>query len=201
MIQHTFDYNLLMKNSLNRNTDEIIENIKKLVDGIDEQFYFATMGGIAVDGYIGKFTRHHPDADFIIFREDLEKAEEVLGKLGYLCRRITHPKKFEFEYKMQTGNDDHLFSFQILDLVGSDNFEISFYRDLQMDFPLSLIKSPVWLELKGVKFPAVSKEFLIKLKENELNFFEKLKVSDPKKYKKRKQKYLITLHDLQLLIR
>lgn len=178
---------------------EVIEKLKELVDEINDKFFYTVFGGIAVDGYAGKITRAHPDVDMIIFRKDLEKTEQVLSDLGYEHKRFSHPKESNLDYKMQTGDEDHLFSFQIADRT-DDNFEISFYRDPRMLFPLSLIKPPVWLELEGVRFPAVSREILIKLKENEVEFFEKLKMLDPEKYQnKRKQKHLNTLHDSKLL--
>lgn len=178
----------------------VLEKFEKLVNEINDQFFFCVMGGIAVDGYAGKITRNHPDVDMIVFRDDLEKAEEVLEDLGYKHKRFTHPKESALEYKMQTGDEDHLFSFQIADLADEDKLKISFYRDLHMNFPLSYIKPPHYLELEGVKFPAVSKKLLIELKKDEIEFFEELKKSDPEKYqKKRKQKHLNTIHDLNIL--
>ena len=155
---------------------KLLNKFKELVGIIDKEFFFVVIGGFAVDGYVGKITRNHPDVDFIIFRKDLEKAEQILDELGYQHKRFTHPKEKKLEYKMQTGDEDHLFSLQIADMVDKDKFEISFYRDPHMIFPLSYIKPPNWLELEGVRFPAVSKKFLIEMKENEIKFFEKLKI-------------------------
>lgn len=178
----------------------VISKLGEFVENIDDKFFYTVMGGIAIDGYVGKITRNHPDVDMIIFREDLEKTEQVLEDLGYKHKRFTHPKKSGLEYKMQTGDEDHLFSFQIADFVDKDKFEISFYRDLHMIFPLSYINPSITLELEGVRFPAVSKEMLTKLKESEIKFFEKLKKQDLEKYEiKRKQQHLNALHDLELL--
>jgi hypothetical protein len=180
---------------------KLLDKFEDLIKKIDREFFFVVMGGIAVDGYAGKITRYHPDVDIIIFREDLEKAEQVLSRLSYRHKRFIHPKDRSLEYKMQTGDEDHLFSFQIADLVGKDIFEISFYRNLRKVFALSYIKPPNWLELEGVKFPAVSKEMLTELKINEDSFFNELKISNREKYEsKRKQKHLNTLHDIKLLI-
>jgi hypothetical protein len=117
----------------------VIEKLKELVDALDSKFFYVVFGGIAVDGYIGKITRNHPDVDMIIFRDDLEKAEQVLIDFRHKHKRFNHPKESDLVYKMQTGDEDHLFSFQIVDPVGEDKFEISFYRDPHMIFPLSYI--------------------------------------------------------------
>jgi hypothetical protein len=178
----------------------LFDNFKELIEKIEGKFFFVVVGGIAVDGYSGRISRDHPDVDIIIFRKDLAKAEKVLDNLGYKHKRFLHPKEPSLEYKMQTGDEDHLFSFQIADMVDRDKFEISFYRDPHMIFPLSYIKPSRFLELEGVNFPAVSKEFLIKLKENEIEFYEELKVSDLEKYEKKgKQKHLNTIRDLELI--
>ncbi|MBU0569426.1 nucleotidyltransferase family protein [Patescibacteria group bacterium] len=189
-----------MKYKVNEKTAEVLRKFSVLMNSIGNNFFFVVMGGIAVDGYAGKLTRNHPDVDMLIFRKDLGKAEEVLEALGYTTKRFTHPKDSNLEYKVQTGNKDHLFSFQIIDKIDDKNFEISFYRNLHLVFPLSYIKPPTWLKLEGVKFPAVSKKMLTKLKENEVQFFEKLKKNDLKKYlSKRKQKHINTLYDLKTL--
>ena len=189
----------LIRLRYNQNVN-LLKRFKKLIEKIDDKFFYAVMGGVAVDGYVGKLTRNHHDVDMIIFREDVDRAETVLDDLGYKPKRFTHPEKPNLEYKMQTGDEDHLFSFQILDRIDNDKFEISFYRDPYLVFPLHYIKTPTWLELEGIKFPVVSKEFLIKLKENELMFFEKLKRNNREKYEeKRKQKHINSLHDLELL--
>ena len=187
-------------NGIDKQTFSILENFGKLVSKIDNQFFFVVMGGIAVDGYAGKLTRNHSDVDMLIFRNDLEEIEVVLKKLGHTTKRFSHPQKPSLEYKVQTGDKNHIFSFQIVDKVDDKNFEISFYRNLKMTYPLSYIKPPIWLKLEGVKFPAVSKKMLTKLKENEVEFFEKLKKDNPKKYlSKRKQKHQNALHDLKTL--
>lgn len=189
-----------MKFNSNRKTKKVLKKLSEFINATSNKFHFAVMGGIAVDGYVGNLTRNHPDVDMFIFREELEKVEEVLEKLGYRYKRFTHPRKSGLEYKMQTGDKSHLFSFQILDQVGKDKFEISFYRDPHLIFPISFIKPPNWLILEGVRFPAASKKLLIELKQNELNFFEKLKKKDPEKYKiKRKDKHLNCLRDIKLL--
>lgn len=189
-----------MNNKPDINTKDVLKAFSELIEEIGKQFFYVTMGGIAVDGYAGKITRDHPDVDMLIFREDLVKAENILKELGYECKRFTHPVEQTLEYKMQTGDEDHLFSFQILDSVDNDNFIMSFYRDLHSIFPNNQIKPPTWLVLENVRFPAVSREFLIKLKKNEVLFFEKLKVSDPEKYLlKRKEKHLKCLHDINFL--
>ncbi|OGM59541.1 hypothetical protein A2955_01215 [Candidatus Woesebacteria bacterium RIFCSPLOWO2_01_FULL_37_19] len=183
----------------NRKTKLIMKKLSEFVEAVDNDFFYVVMGGISVDGFVGRLTRNHPDVDFSIFRKDLDKAEKVLGKLGYKNKRFFHPDDPTLEYKMQTGDEEHDFSFQVLDPKG-DNFEISFYNFPRMRFPISLVKPVTLLTLEGVKYPSVTKDLLIKLKENQISHFNKLKTKDPKKYKlKRKDDHLKSLHDLKLL--
>lgn len=189
-----------MKYKADKKTKKVLLKLSKFVKAVDSSFFYTVMGGISIDGYYGKLTRNHHDVDFLIFREDLEKAEAILDKLGYKHKRFTHPDDSNLEYKMQTGNENHIFSFQVIDRVGKNDFEISFYRDLQMKFPISLIRPASWLKLEGVKFPAVSKILLLKLKKNEAKFYENLKKEDLEKYlSKRKDNHTKNLHDIELL--
>lgn len=189
-----------MKYKADKKTRNVLLNLSKFVEMADSDFFYTVIGGIAIDGHHGSLTRSHHDVDFLIFRDDLNKVEVILDNLGYKHKRFTHPNDSNLEYKMQTGNENHVFSFQIIDRVGRDDFEISFYRDLQMRFPVSLIQPVTWLNLGSVKFPAVSKKFLVKLKENEIKFYEKLKKQDMEKYKsKREGSYQKSLHDIKLL--
>ena len=151
------------------------------------------MGGVAVDGYAGGWTRDHQDVDLLIFRKDLERAENALRKLGYPYQEFTHPKDGSLVYKIRTDDPDRTFSFQILDKRGDGEFEVSFYRDLRLVFPMSYIKPVNWLKLEGIRFPAISKDFLIKLKQNEIKNFKKFIPE------KRMGKYLNCLRDIKLL--
>lgn len=189
-----------MKFKPNSKTKRILKKFSEFVNATDNNFFYVVMGGIAIDGYTGKLTRNHPDVDMLVFREDLKKAENILEELGYFHKRFTRPDETSFVYKMQTGDENHVFSFQVLDQVGDDKFGISFYRDPHMEFPMSFIKPPTWLTLESTRFPSVSKEFLIRLKENEITFFEKLKKEGSERYRsKRKNKHLKCLHDIKLL--
>lgn len=189
-----------MKFNPNDRTKRVLKKLSEFIGTVNKELFFVVMGGIAVDGYVGEVTRSHPDVDMLIFREDIESVENILISLGYLPKKFNHPKEADFIYKMQTRYKDHLLSFQILDKVGKNQFEISFYRDPHLVFPLSFIKPPKWLTLEGVYFPVVSKEFLIELKEREIDFYEKLKREDFEKYKlKRKKDHLKILHDIKFL--
>jgi len=182
-----------MKFKPNKKTLNVIGRFSELIEVIADKFYWVTMGGIAVDAYAGRLTRDHPDVDILVFRNDLERAENAFKGLGYPYQEFTHPKDNSLVYKVQTDDPDRTFSFQIMDKKGDEEFEVSFYRDLRLVFPISYIKPVTWLNLEGVRFPAVSKEFLIKLKQNEIKNFKKFKP------KKRLNKYLNCLKDIKLL--
>jgi hypothetical protein len=187
-----------MKFNPNNKTRQILMKLSEFVLEAENKFFYTVMGGIAVDGYAGKLTRNHPDVDMLIFRQDIKKLESVLEKLNYAFEYFDHPQEPGFKYKIKTR--DAALSFQIIDEKADNKFEISFYRDLQLTYPMNFIKPQSWLELGRVRFPAVSKQFLIKLKENEIEFFEKLKKDNPAKYRlKRKAKHLNCLQDLVLL--
>ena len=183
-----------------KNTKLILKRFAKLVTAIDNKFFYAVMGGIAVDGYAKKLTRNHPDVDILIFRSDLEKIERILKKLGYPYKKFSHPRETNYKYKIRTNDPDWTFTFQVIDKKPGNKFEIGFYRNPHMIYPISLIKPPKFLVLNNIRFPAISKTLLIKLKQNEIDFFEKLKERDPKKYHlKREQKHLNCLQDVKIL--
>lgn len=190
----------MMKFKPDLKTKQVLKRFSELIEAIGDQFFYTAMGGIAVDGHAGRLTRNHPDVDMLVFRNDLKAVEKVLDQLGYPHERFGHPKEPGFEYKIRTNDPDWTFTFQIIDQKPGQKFEISFYRDPHMVYPLSFIKPPVWLTLEEVHFPAVSKKFLTKLKENEVSFFKKLKKENPEKYRlKRKDKHAQCLHDIRLL--
>ena len=183
------------------NNAVLLNKLGKLSDRLSEEnLFYVVFGGVAVDGFVGMFTRKHSDVDFLCFREDVEKIENVLEELGYETKKFNHPMESGLMYKIQTGGEDHLISFQIMDRVGRDNIEISFYRTPHLILPLNYIDPPILLKLDRITFPAVSIEMLVKLKKMEVEFFEKEKLENAEKYlQKHHAKHKNTIHDLGLL--
>lgn len=184
----------------NKETSELVKRFSRLIRKIGDKCFYATFGGLAIDGHAGRLTRNHDDVDMLCFREDVGVIEGCLSNLGYPHEQFVHPQEPDFIYKIRTNDKDRSFTFQMVDQKPKDKFEITFYRFPHLVYPVSYIKPPDWLKLEGLHLPAVKKEFLIKLKTKEIDFFEKEKKENPTKYySKHEQKHLHCLHDIKLL--
>ena len=41
-----------------------MKKLSEFVEAVDNDFFYVVMGGISVDGFVGRLTRNHPDVDF-----------------------------------------------------------------------------------------------------------------------------------------
>lgn len=179
-------------------TQRILNNFERLINEIDNKFFYAVFGGFAVDAYVGKITRKHPDVDLFCFRKDVQKVNNTFRNLGYKYENCSHPQEKEYIYKINTM-DKH-FTFHIIDEFSSDKIEVGFYHFPHLVFPKNFVYPPTYKNLGGLMFPVVSKKFLIELKKNEVDFYEKEKLQKPLKYNKRhKMKNKNSISDLKLL--
>lgn len=185
-----------MNSIINQKTVDILNRLSIFCQAIDNKFFFAVFGGWAVDGHLGKITRDHPDIDCLCWREDVAVIEKILTDLNYPFEEFGLPNEPNFIYKICTN--DKLFTFQIIDPVRNvfyngvdkkpnEQFEISFYRFPHLVYPLKYLAITL-ANLNGINYPIVSKEFLIDLKQREVDFYAKEKKDNPEKYNSEHQK-------------
>ncbi len=174
-----------MNFTINQKTIDIIKRLSAFYQEIDNKVFFVIFGGWAVDGCLGKVTRPHLDIDCICWRRDLPVIKESLANLGYSCEEFGLPNEPTFIYKIFTS--DKIFTFQIIDKKPNEQFEISFYRFPHLLYPIKYLEITK-ANLNGINYPIVSEEFLINLKQREIDFYEKEKRDNPEKYSPEHQK-------------
>ena len=177
---------------------ELLGKLATFCKLISERCFFVIFGGFAVDGHNGAFTRNHADIDGICYRKDVEIIRDILKQMGYQTVLSDHIEEPGFIYKFGAANKEKIFSFQIADKAGDDSFTISFYSFLRKRYPLYFL-NPEKVCIGNVCYPAVSKDFLLLLKQRQNNFFNEQKVKEPEKYKNKIDKHKTTQQDIELL--
>lgn len=186
-----------MNFTINQKTIDILEKLSDFCKAIDDKIFFAVFGGWAVDGHIGRITRHHPDIDCLCWRKDLPVIKESLASFSYSYEEFGLPNEPTFIYKICTS--DKIFTFHIIDEKPAQQFEISFYYLPHLRYPLEYLKVEL-ANLNGINYPIVSKEFLIDLKQKEIDFYKKEKESNSHKYNSKHQtKHFNCEQDFNLL--
>lgn len=114
--------------------------------------WYRVVGGLGIDGYVGRISRPHHDIDIIILEEQVERIKEVLRKNAY-----------EFT----------LFNHKILLKIDDVTVELGRFQRNQKDYWLVTLPSHKWpadllkgeeVTLEGIRFTVPSKEFLLSTK-------------------------------------
>lgn len=178
----------------------LLKKIAELSLALKGKCFYIFFGGFAVDAYHGQITRFHEDIDLICWREDIPIIKKELKKLGYNIKFFSHPQEKKLIYKFHTADKNKTYSFQIADRVDKNNFEISFWFHIHLKFPIKYL-SVQWKKINLVKFPVVSKNFLIELKRRQSNFYKQETKNNFERYLfKQGSKHLKTMRDLKILL-
>jgi hypothetical protein len=156
------------------------------------------MGGLALDGHIGKISRKHDDADLICWRKDVDTVQNALKNMGYQLDINIFPNEPHLPYRFETTDENHIISCNVID-EGLDNaFVISFYHFPKQIFPKKLL-GPYDVSLDGISFLAVDHELLDTFNKNAGEYLNRLKKDNPDLYNRLGYKIDNYYHDRKLL--
>lgn len=155
--------------------------LKKLLAVLPKSVHVFVLGGLALDGYLGEYTRPHNDADLICWRKDAKTVKNALIKLGYKVREHCLEDNPQIPYYIETDEDNPTITFFIIDEAPNNSFKFN-------SINLHKIFSKEYLEhkrvsLEGVGFTPVSLLFLDYLNKEGAKGLAKIKKNNPKLYK------------------
>lgn len=154
-----------------------LHELKKLLTVLPKSARVFVLGGLALDGYLGKYTRPHNDADLICWRKDVKAVKNALEKLGYGVREHYFEESPKIPYLLETDEDNPTISFFIIDEAPNNSFK--FKREV---LPKKYLGNKKVI-LENVEFTPVSLLFLDYLNKEGAKGLVKIKKNNPKLYK------------------
>ncbi|MFC1787871.1 nucleotidyltransferase domain-containing protein [Patescibacteria group bacterium] len=172
--------------------------LKKLISVLPKSCPFYVIGGLAIDGYIGKLTRMHNDADLMCWRKDIKTIKTALNKIGYKIDNKylkDDPKKVN---SLETDEENPILSVNIIDEVSEDSFEISIGKNIHQIFPKKYLGSKRGM-IDNIKFLVPKLELLDSLNRKAKANLNRIKKANPKLYSILGSKIINNKHDRKLL--
>jgi hypothetical protein len=150
--------------------------LKKLLALLPKSVRVYVLGGLALDGYLGAYTRPHNDADLICWRKDIQTIRRALKKLGYGIKEHCFDDDPKRPYMLETDEDNPTISFFVIDKAPNSSFR--FKRDVLPEKYLGHDK----VNLEGVEFAPVGLPFLHYLNTEGAKSLRRIKQNNPKLY-------------------
>ncbi|MFH1405559.1 MAG: hypothetical protein ABIH21_05760 [Patescibacteria group bacterium] len=183
-------------NHLARNPLSLLKQVRSM---FPKSLPFYVIGGLAVDGYLGKLSRMHNDLDLLCWRKDIPKAKATLGKLGF--KQIKEyfmpddPKQLRY---FEPKDDNPIITFAVIDKLPENNFEMSLGKNLHESCPQQYLKKNN-AQINDITFNSVSIECLDYFNKLNAGSLKKIKTNDPKLYKLLGPKIKNIKHDRKIL--
>lgn len=175
-----------------------LPELKKLISVLPKSVPYYIIGGLAIDGYMGKLTRMHNDADLMCWRKDLKSVEKALDKIGYKVNFHYFKDNHKKAYYIETKEENPIISFLIMDELPKNKFEISLGKMTHQVFPKSYLGSKK-VKINNLEFPVVKLELIDFLnKKTKANLY-KIKKDNPSLFNILGTKVINNKHDRQLL--
>lgn len=174
--------------------------LKELISVLPKTCPFYVIGGLAMDGYMGRITRMHNDVDLMCWRKDIKTVKKALGRVGYKTKSHylqDNPQKI---YYTETDEENPIISFLIMDKKSNNSFEISIGKDTHQVFPNEYI-DPKKVLINDIEFPVVSLKLLDYFNKKTKIKLNRIKKEDPKLYSILGSKIINNKHDRELLNR
>ncbi|MBU2530122.1 MAG: hypothetical protein KKD35_03690 [Elusimicrobia bacterium] len=172
--------------------------LKKLLSALPKSCPVYIIGGLAIDGYMGKLTREHNDADLLCWRKDIETIKSALKKIGFKTKIHYLKDETKKAYYIETNEENPIISFLVMDKVPNNSFEISIGKNLHQVFPKKYLSSKK-VVINDVKFPVVGLELLDYFNKKTKANLNRIKKENPKLYSILGLKIINNNHDRKLL--
>lgn len=177
-----------------------LAELERLIAALPKSCQFYVIGGLAIDGYTGKISRMHNDADLMCWRKDINKVKAAIKKIGYKSKYHylqDAPKK---AYYIETDEENPIISFFIMDEVSNSSFEISVGNNTHQVIPKNYLGSKK-ITLNNIKFPVVSLMFLDHFNKKSKASLNQIRKENPKLYSILGAKINNNKHDRKILNR
>lgn len=181
-----------------KKTKKVLGLLKKFLKKTPPPCQIYVFGGLALDGHHGGITRDHDDIDLICWRKDTETMQSIIEKMGYGVKTSPCPKNSEKICSFVSNDKRNLITFQIIEEMPNDMFEINFTHFPQQIYPIKLL-GPINLTLEGIIFPGVTKKLLKIFNKNAGEYLNNLKANNSKLYNKLSYKLDNYYHDVELI--
>lgn len=172
--------------------------LKKILSVLPKSCHVYVIGGLAIDGYMGKFTREHNDVDLMCRRKDIEIIKNALKKIGYKTRSHYFKDDPQKAYYVETDEENPIISFLIMDKLPNDFFEISIGKNLHQIFSKKYLGSKKVI-INGTEFPVADFKLLDYLNKKTKANLNRIKQENPKLYSVLGLKIINNHHDRKLL--
>ncbi len=175
-----------------------LSELRKLMAVLPKSCRFYLMGGLSLDGHLGKLSRPHDDVDLICWRKDLAIFQKALKKIGYKTRVIYSKKKPKLAILMETDEENPAIEVKIIDVKPDNCFQLNSNAPTPLIYPKKFL-GPVMVTLDGLKFPAITLPFMLALNESGKQNLKRIKKENPKLYKLLGYKITNNKNDRQII--
>jgi len=159
-----------------------LTELKKLLKTLPKTCEFYVMGGLALDGHLGKISRVHNDVDLICWRKDVSIFRKALGKIGYKVREHCIKDRPNLPRLLETDEEYPMIEVKIIDEQPNNYFQFHINCPGEQIYKKKLL-GPKQVSLNGLKFPAISLELIDVLSELNRQNLKNIKKENPKLYK------------------